>query len=148
MRPVREEDLLDADYSYNSSLNPTWVPGRYNNLTKPRTAHIRSGILNIPASVTPMVRFPLFWLSFKNFPLAFIKTASLWTLRSDRYLNIYFHPWEFSDLRAFGVPAFIKRIDGNRLLERLETYLLFLKRQAAFITFAGFDRRFRAAGIT
>lgn len=29
--------LEKAGYKYNSSINPTWIPGRYNNLGKPRS---------------------------------------------------------------------------------------------------------------
>ena len=66
MMPVSETEIREAGYSYNSSLNPTFIPGRYNNFRKPRTWFYQEGILQIPASVTPWFRFPLFWLSYHN----------------------------------------------------------------------------------
>lgn len=37
MMPVDEAEIAKAGYEYNSSINPTWLPGRYNNFDKPRT---------------------------------------------------------------------------------------------------------------
>ena len=71
MHPVDEKEVFKAGYVYNSSINPTFLPGRYNNFNKPRTYFRQDGVMQIPASVTPIIRFPLFWLSFHNFPLFF-----------------------------------------------------------------------------
>src|SRR5471030_2726943 len=76
MMPVDEEEIQKAGYLYNSSLNPTWIPGRYNNLKKPRSWFFDKGVLQIPASVSSTLRFPLFWLTFHNLPLAVIKKMS------------------------------------------------------------------------
>ncbi len=135
--------LRQAGYSYDSSENPTWIPGRYNNLFKRRTAYLTDGLLAIPASVTPLIRFPLFWLSFKNFPLAMIQRASSRVLEADGYLNVYYHPWEFVDLGSFKLPGYIRRIDGTALLARLDAYLRWLKTQGQFMTFGEFDAWFR-----
>ena len=105
LRKIDSKEIKQAGYEYNSSMNPTYLPGRYNNLFKNRTAYYSDEILNIPVSVTPMIRFPLFWLSFKNFPLYLIKVASQLTIQSDSYLCIYFHPWEFADLTSFKIPT-------------------------------------------
>src|SRR5471030_71025 len=98
MMPVDELEIKKAGYTYNSSLNPTWIPGRYNNLKKPRTWFFDQGVLQIPASVSSSVRFPLFWLTFHNLPLSLIKQMSTGAIKKDGYLNLYFHPWEFTDL--------------------------------------------------
>ena len=66
MMPVAEQEVQRAGYTYNSSLNPTFIPGRYMHLSAPRTYFMKEGILQIPASVTPILRFPLFWLSCHN----------------------------------------------------------------------------------
>ena len=68
MMPVEEEEIHKAGYLYNSSLNPTCIPGRYNHLGQPRTYFMKDGVLQLPASVTPIVRFPLFWLAYHNLP--------------------------------------------------------------------------------
>lgn len=135
---IDDQEIKKAGYQYNSSMNPTYIPGRYNNFFKPRNIYYSHGILNIPVSVTPLIRFPLFWLSFKNFPLSWIKLASQITLQHDSYLCMYFHPWEFTDINTFQLPSFIKKYSGCEMIYRLERYLIWLKKQAEFITFSEF----------
>ena len=135
---VDDQEIRKAGYNYNSSMNPTYIPGRYNNFFKPRSIYYSNGILNIPVSVTPLIRFPLFWLSFKNLPLSWIKIASQITLQHDSYLCLYFHPWEFTDIHAFQLPSFIKKHSGCEMLHRLEQYLIWLKNKGEFITFSEF----------
>jgi peptidoglycan/xylan/chitin deacetylase (PgdA/CDA1 family) len=131
MMPVDEKEIYDAGYSYNSSLNPTWIPGRYNNMNKPRTMFLKENICQMPASVTPLIRFPLFWLSFHNLPLWLYKVLSLITYKSDNYLNIYFHPWEFTELRntSWGLPGFVKKNSGPNMIERMESLILYFKKR-------------------
>jgi peptidoglycan/xylan/chitin deacetylase (PgdA/CDA1 family) len=73
MKKISSRWINEAGYRYDSSVNPTWIPGRYNNLSKPRIVFIESGIPKIPVSVSPNFRVPLFWLSFKNFPYAYFR---------------------------------------------------------------------------
>jgi len=138
LRPIDNRELEKAGYTYNSSMNPTYLPGRYNNFFKKRTAHYNKGILNIPTSTTPIIRFPIFWLSFKNFPSKLIKIASKISLTKDSYLNIYFHPWEFVDIKKFDLPKYISKKSGNEMLMALEKYILWLKKQGKFITISDF----------
>jgi peptidoglycan/xylan/chitin deacetylase (PgdA/CDA1 family) len=142
LQPVDQSAIAAAGYRYNSSLNPTYLPGRYNHLRKPRTAHRTTDLLNIPVSVTPLIRLPLFWLSFKNLPFWLIKAASQWTLNHDGYLSLYFHPWEFADLSDYALPFYVKRRAGKQLLDRLEHYLRWLSQRAEFITLADFEYSF------
>jgi len=130
--PVAPAALLAAGYEYDASANPTWVPGRYNQLRQPRTPHCREGIVVLPASVTPLFRLPLFWLTFKNLPALAVRLASAWTLRHDGYLSIYFHPWEFSDLGRYALPRYVRRPDGAVLLRQLGGYLSFLAARGRF----------------
>jgi peptidoglycan/xylan/chitin deacetylase (PgdA/CDA1 family) len=151
MAATGAQPILNAGYRYNSSENPTWIPGRYNGFFDSRRPYFSGDLLNIPASVTPLVRFPLFWLSFKNFPLLAIKAASGWTLYADGCLNLYFHPWEFTNLSGYRLPRYIKRIDGRALTVRLEKYLHWLEgrgeRRAQFITFREYDAYYRASRV-
>lgn len=132
MKEVNMQDVMDAGYLYDSSINPTFLPGRYNNLHLPRTVYTDNGMLRLPASVSPRFRFPLFWLSFKNFPypvyLSLLKAA----LKKDGYVCIYFHPWEFVNLDAYRLPAYVKRHAGSVLLQRLERLVNDLKPMARF----------------
>src|SRR5205823_6308311 len=70
MKVIPMQDVINAGYSYDSSMNPTWVPGRYNNFSRPRTVYYDQNMLRVPASVSPRFRVPLFWLAFKNMPYA------------------------------------------------------------------------------
>jgi hypothetical protein len=135
LQPVDDGAIEAAGYRYNSSMNPTFLPGRYNHLTKPRRPTWSGRLLTIPVSVTPLIRFPLFWLSFKNLPLGLYKLLSAWTLYSDRELNLYFHPWEFSDISGYGLPGYIQRHGGEAMVSRLESYLLWLKKKGVFLSF-------------
>ncbi len=143
MAPVSKAELRKAGYRYNASEHPTWLPGRYNNFFKPRRPYFVGGLLNIPASVTPVVRFPLFWLSFKNLPSPLYRAACAWSLWWDRSINIYMHPWEFTDLAAFDLPSHARRIDGERLIARLDSWVAWLARRARVATYAEFDAALR-----
>ncbi|SOD14289.1 polysaccharide deacetylase family protein [Pedobacter xixiisoli] len=131
MAPVSEQEIEDAGYIYNSSINPTFLPGRYNNLHIPRTAFKQGKVIQLPASVTPIFRIPLFWLSFHNFPLWYYKHIFNKAYRKDGYVNIYFHPWEFFDLNdkeRFGFPRYVSRNSGVKMTERLDNLMAWMKK--------------------
>lgn len=134
MREVDMAELKLARYIYDASINPTWLPGHYNNLHKPRSAFLENGIFRIPASVSPHIRIPLFWLSFKNFPYWYFKKLALSTLKKDGYLSLYFHPWEFTDLSLYKIPWYIKRHSKRDLLDKLNYFIQDFKKDSDFIT--------------
>jgi hypothetical protein len=129
-----------AGYSYDSSINPTLMPGRYNNLSAPRKYYIDkgSGLIEIPASVSPLIRFPLFWLSFKNLPLPFYIWLCKKTITKDSYLHLYFHPWEFADLKHFNIPGYIKTPSGDPMAEKFEKLITSLRETGEFTTISDF----------
>lgn len=142
MMPVDEKEIEKAGYTYNTSINPTYLPGRYNNFNISRTHFIKDNVLQIPASVSPVIRFPLFWLSFHNLPLGIYKTFASWTYKKDKYLNIYFHPWEFTDLsdfERFGFPAYVMKNTGTKMIKRMEALISWMKsKKYPFGTFQEF----------
>jgi hypothetical protein len=132
MYPVDEKEIFKAGYTYNSSINPTYLPGRYNNFDKPRTYFVQDGVLQIPASVTPIIRFPLFWLSFHNLSLFIYKILCIWTLKKDKYLNVYFHPWEFTNLKQperFNFPNYVSKNSGEEMKSRMDNFIFWAKRK-------------------
>jgi hypothetical protein len=141
MRKVEMEEVKKAGYGYDSSINPTWLPGRYNNFHLPRTLYKENGIIRVPASVSPVLRVPLFWLSFKNLPYAVFKMLALQTLKKDGYLCLYFHPWEFTDIQNYGLPGFTKKLNGEPLLNRLRHLLQDLKKEGDSITMNEFVKQ-------
>lgn len=145
MQPVDNSALEKAGYHYNSSVNPTWLPGRYDNLHLPRTYHKQGNIWQIPASVSPLFRFPLFWLSFHNLPLWLYYRLAKRTVRKDKYLNIYFHPWEFTNLDNSGLPGYIKRNAGISMTNRMHVLLNRLKKDGIeFVKFSEFLEKIAA----
>lgn len=141
MMPIDKAIISKAGYSYDSSIHPTFIPGRYNNLKEPRTFFQTGGLLEVPASVSPMLRFPLFWLSWHNLPFWLMKHFANRTIEKDNYLNIYFHPWEFIDLRddeKFGMPFIIKNKSGEKLLTNLEKLIKWGQTKGDFVTFKEF----------
>lgn len=136
--PTDHARILAAGYRYNSSENPIWLPGRYNNFFGPRCPYHSGALLNIPLSAVPIVRFPLFWLAFKNAPMPVYRAATALTLAADGHAAFCFHPWEFADLRGYSLPGYVARPDGQALLVRLEQFLVWLKGRATFATFADF----------
>lgn len=138
MRKVLMTEVRKAGYLYDSSINPTYLPGRYNNLHLPRTFYTEEAVMRIPASVSPFLRIPLFWLSFKNLPYAVFKMLALQTLKKDGYICLYFHPWEFTNIEELGLPDFTKRLNGQPLVERLNMLLNDLKKESEFISMETF----------
>lgn len=141
--------IAAAGYGYNSGENPTWVPGRYNNFFRPRHARVedtgRGELVQIPTAVTPLVRWPLFWLSFKNVPLAVTKMATRWCLGADGVAALYFHPWELCDVKAYRLPRMVAGLDGDQYVELMREYVQWLKDKAACVSYAEYARRVKQA---
>lgn len=144
MMPVEEEEIHKAGYLYNSSLNPTCIPGRYNHLGQPRTYFMKDGVLQLPASVTPIVRFPLFWLAYHNLPATLYRKLALWTWKEDGYFLTYFHPWEFtslSDRKELKLPFIMTNHSGCGMERRLDALIRFFKdKRAPFGTYTQFSQ--------
>ena len=138
MRAVEINEVIKAGYNYDSSINPTLLPGRYNNLHLPRTIYQDNNLVRIPASVSPKMRLPLFWLGFKNYPYTLFKKLCVNALNQDGYLCLYFHPWEFTSLVKYKLPWYAKRIDDKILLDRLIRLINDLNDYADFTTIENF----------
>jgi peptidoglycan/xylan/chitin deacetylase (PgdA/CDA1 family) len=134
LKKVPMADVIAAGYSYDSSINPTWIPGRYNDLHLPRTAYYDQNMLRVPASVSPRMRIPLFWLAFKNMPYSLFKSLAIKALNKDGYLCLYFHPWEFTDIWEFELPGYAKRWSGEKMQQRLYRLIKDLKLEGDFTT--------------
>jgi peptidoglycan/xylan/chitin deacetylase (PgdA/CDA1 family) len=120
-------ELSKFGFQYDSSIHPTFIPGRYMNLFKKRKPHKIGKIIEISPSTLPIIRLPIFWLAFKNLPLSYSKLFSKINFMSSDYLMLVFHPWEFADLSNIKIPKYIKKKDDGELLNMLEEYIIFLK---------------------
>ena len=140
LQPVSMNALDHAGYLYDASLNPTWLPGRYNNRHLPRTLHRNGPMWVMPSSVTPLLRIPVFWLSVKNFPLWVTRNCVNSILRKDGYFSFYFHPWELEDMSLYKLPWYVKSRSGERMYERLYGMLSGLKGKGDFISHTDYLR--------
>ena len=141
MKKITMSMVKEAGYKYDSSINPTYIPGRYNNRHLPRVFYKEETILRLPISVTPNLRIPLFWLAFKNFPYNLYRKLALQTLKKDAYLSLYFHNWEFTDVSKFPLPAYLIRHSGNALLEKMNTFITDFKNEAEFATIENYIQK-------
>ncbi|MBP5347205.1 MAG: polysaccharide deacetylase family protein [Bacteroidaceae bacterium] len=140
MFPLSIQELKKNGYVYNASLNPCFIPGRYMHLSTPRTCFVEDGIIQIPASVSPLFRIPMFWLALHNFPLWYYKNLARRILHHDGYFNTYFHPWEFFPLGnhpEMKMPYIIRHNAGDGMYNRLRDVIIDLKRHGArFVTYS------------
>jgi hypothetical protein len=94
----------------------------------------------VPASVLPLVRFPLFWASFHILPLPLYLAACRLLLAWDGLVTLYFHPWELADLPEKQMPRWIRRRSRQRRIERMEALVRMLGELGEFRTIAGYLR--------
>lgn len=134
MKPVEMKNVMDAGYHYDASINPTYLPGRYNNRHLSRNPFFENEMLRFPASVTPNFRIPLFWLTFKNFPYSMYRKLVKNTLNKDGYVCLYFHPWEFIQLNQYKIPGYIKKHSGKKLQNRFMQLISDLQKMGRFIS--------------
>ncbi len=142
MFAVSDEEIERSGFKYNSSLNPAFIPGRYMHLNMPRTWFYKGEVLQIPVSVTPIFRIPLFWLALHNFPERLYRYFVRRVLKRDGYFTTYFHPWEFYNLKAhpeYKAKWIIRNHCGEELAARLERLIESLKRDGCeFVTYSKF----------
>ena len=132
MAAVSMQELAAHGYLYDASLHPTFIPGRYMHWGAPRVPFVRDGLVELPMSVTPWLRLPLFWLACHHYPFPLYRWLCQRTLRHDGLLVLYFHPWEFVPLREhpeWKIPWLIHRRSGTPMQERLRALIAALKRQ-------------------
>lgn len=138
MFKIDYKELKRCGYLYDSSINPAWVPGRYNHLDVPRKPFKKDGVVEIPVSVANFMRMPLFWLALHVMPLKTYVKIAKGTLKKTGYFTTYFHPWEFANLDTFAVvPGYIRKNSGDKLVGRLEFLIDELKKAGGeFVTYS------------
>jgi len=131
MQPIDTTLLLSAGYTYDTSINPTWIPGRYNNRSYPYGWYkMINELVEIPSAVTPILRLPLFWLSFHLLPVTVFTWLVNKLLRKQDYAVIYFHPWEFVNLQIhseWNIPTYIRHNSGDAMRRRLAKMIKYYK---------------------
>lgn len=119
--------LEEIGFKYDSSIHPTWLPGHYFNMRKPRSPSRKNGLTILPISVTPLLRLPFSWLWFRNFGVDYAKFCTKLCVLDQRYINIYLHPWEFVDLSKYKagsqLPLLIRRDTGKKMVKMVGDYI-------------------------
>lgn len=136
LAPFDADKLPGWGFVYDSSVNPTYLPGRYNLQHKNPLPTMENGLIELPTSTVPYLRLPLFWLLFKNIPLSWYIFLCRITLKRRKNLMLYFHPWEFADIAAaYNLPGYVKNTDGAKLTAKLDRLISrLLKQNTSFVT--------------
>jgi len=130
--------LSELGFRYDSSLHPTFVPGRYNHWSRERGVSRVDGCYEIPVSVTPRMRLPLTWAAFRLLPLSYSQRGARRAMRADGWLNLYFHSWEFAELEGSRAPYLLRKNTGGALREKLGRYIRWHRRRGNdFVCAAG-----------
>ena len=138
LRHVPTSDILEAGYQYDASSNPAFVPGRYCRWREKRLPHRVGNLWEVPASVLPLIRLPLFWASFHLLPLPLYQTACLMVMATDGLLSLYFHPWELSDLTEPEFPRWLRRRSKAERIRRMDKLVRWLGKIGTFRTISDY----------
>lgn len=119
--------LRDIGLKYDSSLHPTYVPGRYSHHKETMEIHEVDGMVRVPVSVTPMFRLAYSWLWFRVGGEWYAKQCTRATMKMMDFVSIYFHPWDFVDLRSVKGLPFMYGRNTQKSPGMLDRYLKWLK---------------------
>ncbi|MBU7031736.1 MAG: polysaccharide deacetylase family protein [Theionarchaea archaeon] len=137
MRPPSYRVLRKAGFLYSSSLHPTCVPGRYNHLKAPCAPFIEENVMEIPVSVSPILRLPVSWVWFRQLGTWYARFI-IKRLKTD-HACMYFHPWEFIPLSGYG-GIVLARNTGEHLKGLLEEFLHWILPHVEPLTMVEFAR--------
>jgi len=129
LKKIDYNSLNSVGFKYDSSISPTYIPGRYNNYLKKRSVTKINGLSEVPISTAPIIRVPLSWIFFRFFGLTYSKIITKFCMANPRFTNLFFHPWEFNDLNQLKIPFYIKRNSGKKAMNMLEKYILWCKKK-------------------
>lgn len=148
--------LKTLNYFYDSSILATYIPGRYNRLRTPHVPFVWAGtkrsdsvslkpLLEIPISVTPILRVPVGWWWFrKNFGQRICQFGfnALW--RKNHPVVCIVHPWELVELpNTPSIPFHIRFNCGEKSIWQLESLITDAKKTGGkFVTMSQIANRF------
>ena len=141
------QTLEELGYEYDSSIHPTFIPDRYVNVTAPTTPYNpsrhsvtrrgKSSIVEIPISVTPVLRLPLSWWWLRNIGAWWSKVGYTQVLSQGDLGVFYAHPWEFVSCHEVkNVPFHMVRNTGWEMCNRFSSFVDYLhsKIRVNFVT--------------
>lgn len=139
------EILGELGYIYDSSIHPTFIPGKYNYLRFPtqpyhpsKTDLSRKGcmkILEIPISVFPLLKIPISWWWMRNMGVWWTIFATRSLLNKGYPVVFYIHPWELIQIpRVQGISWSYRRKTGDQTYYMLKKYIISFRNQAHYVT--------------
>ena len=143
MIKINRNILKKLNIKYDSSshptiaFDPTLILSHYSNIFGKRDIHNDNGITVIPVSVTPILRFPFSWIWFRNLGLSYTKACTKACLTDQHFINIYFHPWDFVNLRntdygktirPYKIERLYSRNSGEWMVQSLNSYIKWCKK--------------------
>jgi Polysaccharide deacetylase len=146
--PCPANRLRAAGFRYDASTHPTWVPGRYNHFRARRLPWRDDGLLRLPISVVPVVRWPVSFVWYRTAGAALGRWAAHLAASGTPYLQLYFHPWEAVDIRALGAPRWLSLRTGDAFLAGLDDLLSWSPRRYRCIALGTYARACEAPILT
>ncbi len=136
--------ISSLGFRYDSSINPTWIPGRYNYLWyEPfiKTIKTEQGeLIEVPISAHPLLRVPLMWVVLRNLPLEFIELL-LHLLKKVGYAVLSIHPWDVELPSTRTAPFYYFR-GTTSMIDKLSLLLEEFRPKAKFVTLSELLRKF------
>ena len=128
---VDKEILKKIGITYDSSYHPTWIPGHYLHFFGTRKIFKENGITIVPISVAAGLKLPFSWLWFRLFGLTYAKICTKLALFRTGYINIYFHPWDFTDLQPYKneIGGWYAKHTGSWTIKNMKKYINWCKSQ-------------------
>jgi peptidoglycan/xylan/chitin deacetylase (PgdA/CDA1 family) len=117
------EILEKLNFKYDSSIHSAYLPGFYNNKDKPLKPFKIGKITEIPASASYKLRLPFSWIFARNFPLFYTIKIVKKLIKKGITPVIYFHSWEFTEIKSKTIPFYITRNTGKKFCEKFEKFL-------------------------
>jgi len=128
LKKPKDVVLKEAGFTYDSSIHPTYIPGRCNYLNRSRHIVKKDGLILVPISVTPFFRLPFSWIWFRMLGINYAKMCTILSLIDTDYINLYFHPWEFCPYeKNLNIPPIYKWHNHRWLIQGLQNYINFCK---------------------
>ncbi len=115
--------LEELNFTYDSSIHSAWLPGFYNNRDKPLKHYKIGNIIEIPASASYKLRLPFSWMFMRNLPLWYSVKIIKKLLKKGVIPVIYFHSWEFTEIKSKNVGFYVTRNTGKKFCNKFEKFL-------------------------
>ena len=129
--------VAQAGFVYDSSLHPAWLPGYYNHSSLPLGIHqplSGAELKEIPVAVMPLTRLPIVWMFMRNMGVWYTQLGVSGLVKRGICPNLYFHSWEFTEMKSRNVPWYFTRRTGEPFLKMLEKFIVLNKEKGrAFV---------------